>query len=192
MIPGIPAQMTLVSIIQMESSKGYWSKREWFRSQELLSFGETGDLGIPWDDDVDNEFLMRAFLEACRQSDKRFEHASEADRAAARRDLKEALRILCQSTGKVDTVKYCDHQLRLQTADPREAYAKLGAIPSVDDDTMIAIFLMRVRTCLASLDQGTNVIPWDRSRTHRRTPMIGATHSRLSLTIGIAIDCAGL
>lgn len=142
-IQGLPRQMELIGVVQMEKSKGYYSTRDLIRSQDMLGFGETGALRIPWDEDVDEQFLMQAYLEALRVADNTPD-VRQDERDAHRQDLKEALSILCRSTGRPATVKFCQDELRLRAADPRDAYANLGASKAVDDDTLIAIYQCRV------------------------------------------------
>lgn len=144
-VPGISDSEPLSLFVQTEKSKGYWLTSERDRALTLLGFGENGPLRIEFDEnDVDGQFLMNAYVTSWNSINANFGPGGPDERDIAMRDLKDAVLITAQSTGREDLVGFVQEELRKRGRDPAQAYVMLGANHEMDDDLVLAIFGMRV------------------------------------------------
>jgi ubiquitin carboxyl-terminal hydrolase 25/28 len=142
----------LAIFINTEKSKDYWMSSDFERAQRQLGFGNDGPLRIEFDEDVDGVFLMGAYKSSFDEIQQSFSGAvtgadmvkNEDERDVALRNLKEAVAIVAQFTGREELVNYVKEQLAKRTLDPVMAYSALGANAEMDDDLILTIFGMRV------------------------------------------------
>lgn len=112
----------------------------------LLGFGENGPLRIEFDEnDVDGQFLMNAYVTSWNSINANFGPGRPEERDVAMRDLRDAVLITAQSTGREDLVGFVQEELRKRGKDPAQAYVTLGANHEMDDDLILVIFGMRVK-----------------------------------------------
>lgn len=155
----IPGAKELEQKVTMERSRGLWSSNDVLNASKMLGFGEDEEasLRIAWDEDVELEFLIKAW-KAARQSVERgtakwryqFNLASdkeppESEKAILlRKDLKDALKILCQVKGTKQAMDAYEESVRLNDMTVDDAYQALGANKEFDDTLMLTIFNLRV------------------------------------------------
>jgi ubiquitin carboxyl-terminal hydrolase 25 len=142
-LPGLPDSDHLFNLVQIERSKGFWSSTDLHKGARLLGFGEDGAMRIPFDSDVDENFLINAFQNAWRDADSTYRHDSER-RDAHRQELKEALKMACQFSGNPELVARYEQEVRIRTMDPSRAYGVFGATGDIDDEMLLVVYSMRV------------------------------------------------
>lgn len=148
--PNLPEVSAIQSLVSIERSKGKWTSEDVTGAAGLLGFGENGDLQIVWDEDVDTEFLMKAWWNAWKEVDKPGFGASfwsqdiMDEQAAIKHRLREALRTLCEYKGTKEAMERYEEVISASSLTPNEAYTALGATQDYGDDMMITITDMRV------------------------------------------------
>jgi ubiquitin carboxyl-terminal hydrolase 25/28 len=143
-VPGISDSESLSLFVHTEKSKGYWLASERDKALTLLGFGENGPLRIEFDEnDVDGQFLMNAYVTSWNSINANFGAGRPDERDVALRDLKDAVLITAQSTGREDLVGFVQEELRKRGRDPAQAHVTLGANHEIDDHLILAIFGMR-------------------------------------------------
>jgi ubiquitin carboxyl-terminal hydrolase 25/28 len=160
----LPNYMQLQAVVVIEKSKGLWTTDDVNLAAQMLGFGEDGHLRISWDSDVEDDFLMKAWWNMWKRVDNEFDYdiefqlvnrghqgSKKEQRDAYRRDLKEALRILCQSKGSKEASKMYEQVMRMSIMSLADAYQQLGASADFDDSVMITIYNMRVSFFLLTL-----------------------------------------
>lgn len=144
-MPDVPDSETLSLFAQTEKSKGYWFKDEREKGLKMLGFGDDGPLRIDFDEsDVDGPFLINAYISAWNSVNAAYGLKKPDERDVELRELKDAVVVVAQSTGREDLVSYVEEELRKRSRDPAQAYATLGANHEMDDEIILAIFSLRV------------------------------------------------
>lgn len=170
---------SLETLIVSERSRGRFTSEGVADAVRTLGFGTDNDLRLEYDEEVDDEFIKNAWRSALRRSWKEIEGASR------RRELNEAFRIVAESRSSLPLIRdYEDEQLHGMT--PDQAYDTLEVPMGVEEDMLITVYNMRVRSDSSYGLHGTPTSHrWKRNRRSLRRCV---TPCELSLNLPAAID----
>jgi len=128
----------LETFLVSETSRGRFTTRDFIEATQRLGFGSDNDLRVDFEDDVEPEFIERAWRDAIRRS------WYDPNGSSRRRDLNDAFRVVAEAMGNRELWKAWDEENTFGM-NPEKAYSTLEVPENVDEDMLITVYGMRVR-----------------------------------------------
>lgn len=128
----------LDTLVASEHSRGRFTMTEFDDAKALLGFGSDNWLRLDYDEDVEDEFIRRAWRDAIRRS------WNESDGSTKRRELNDAIKILAEGRNSLELAKAWNDEVT-NGMTPDRAYSTLGVPEGVDEEMLITVYNMRVR-----------------------------------------------
>jgi ubiquitin carboxyl-terminal hydrolase 25/28 len=129
----------LQALVMEERSRNRIAVDDVHNAAKTLGFGRDGPLGVEFEDDVEEEFIVNAWKDAVRRSWRDAENG-----ASLLSHAHEAFRILAEIRGSVKL-----HQIweagNTKMMTPERAYNALEAPMDVDEALLLTVFSLRVR-----------------------------------------------
>ncbi|TCD66521.1 ubiquitin-specific protease ubp2 [Steccherinum ochraceum] len=141
------AREELETTLIEEKSRGRWTPADLKRSILVLGFGRDNELGVELDEDVDEEFILRAWKDGIKRSWRMAEGGSEK-----RVELNEAFKMLAEERESIrlmDVWKY-DKGVGMS---PDTAYSTLEVPADTDDGMLLTIYSLRVEDQPGQIDK---------------------------------------
>lgn len=130
--------MDLQNLILDERSRGRFTQDDLSKAVCALGFGHDGPLGVDFDDNVEEEFIINAWRDGIRRSWK-----DETNGSTTRRELNEALKVIADARGSPEMHQVWERERgSIMTVDT--AYSTLGVSKEMDENTLITVFDLRV------------------------------------------------
>ena len=136
-----PAQM-LQSFVFDERERGRFTREDFLEAPAILGFGPHGTLGVDYDYDVPDDFVVNAWREAVRRAWREGTGAAGGD--GMRLTLaNDAFRRIAEVRGSEALWKMWE-QAKDGGMTPERAYATLEVPSEIEDGMLITVFSMRV------------------------------------------------
>ncbi|KAH9830534.1 cysteine proteinase [Rhodofomes roseus] len=132
------ASPDLQQLIHDERKRYRFTLDDFRESVALLGFGKDGELGVEFDDDVDEKFILEAWRNARRRT-----WADTAKGGEIRMRLNDALKIIAD-TRNSQTLNSAWEREKGSGMTPETAYSTLEVPKDVDETMLITIYAMRV------------------------------------------------
>lgn len=130
--------MDLQNLILEERTRNRFTEDDLFKAVSTLGFGHDGQLGVDFDETVEEEFVISAWRDGIRRSWK-----DETNGTAIRRELNDALRIIADVRGSAEMHRVWEREKgSIMTVET--AYSTLGVSKEMDENTLVTVFDMRV------------------------------------------------
>ena len=127
----------LENLIVTERSRGRFAAEDFNIAVRMLGFGSDNCLKVDYDEDVDDEFLQRAWKDVIRRS------WNDPNHATIRRDMNDAFRIIAEWRHSSQLMKALNDELT-NGMTPEKAYNTLEVPIGVDEEMLITVYNMRV------------------------------------------------
>jgi ubiquitin carboxyl-terminal hydrolase 25 len=128
----------LQHLVMMERERLRFTHQDLLDATKTLGFGSDGPLGVEFEDDVPEEFIINAWRDALKRAWKDTERGSELQRSAT-----EAFRIIADARGSVKLRKLWEEG-KGKTMTPDRAYDLLEVPKMVDEAMLLTVFQFRV------------------------------------------------
>ena len=137
----VPQQLR--ELVAIENSRNRFTQPDLERAVAQLGFGPEGSLRVDYDNDIDDEFVANAWRARVKEA-----MHDTIDGANKLREANEAFRIVAEARGSVVLHGMWEYSKSMMTAD--RAYKLLEIPEDTEDEMVITVFNMRVRTVLCS------------------------------------------
>jgi ubiquitin carboxyl-terminal hydrolase 25 len=127
----------LEMLIVEERSRHRFTFAEYRKATEFLGFGKENTLGVDLDDDVPDDFIIRAWKDAVKRSWR------DPEGVELRVNLNEAFKIVADMKQSPQLRKAWEQE-SLAVMSPDKAYSTLDVPSETDEDMLVTIFNMRV------------------------------------------------
>jgi ubiquitin carboxyl-terminal hydrolase 25 len=124
----------------MERERLRFTFQDLVDATRLLGFGSDGPLGVDFEDDVPEEFIINAWRDALKRAWKDTERGTELQRTVT-----DAFRVIADARGSVKLRKMWE-DAKGKTMTPERAYDILEIPREVDDAMLLTVFQLRVRS----------------------------------------------
>ena len=144
----------LEMLISEEKSRGRWTKDDLKRGVLVLGFGRDNALGVELDDEVDEEFILRAWRDGRKRSWRELEGSAGGEKRA---ELNDALKMLAEARGSqrlMDAWKFDKNS----GMSPDAAFSTLEVPKDVDEDMLLTVYSFRVRSFCPVLKCGGRLL----------------------------------
>lgn len=121
-----------------ERSRGRWSKDDLKRGVLVLGFGRDNALSVELDDDVDDDFILRAWRDGVKRSWKLADGGS-----GKRAELHDALKVLAEARASKRLVDAWRYE-KGSGMSPDSAYSTLQVPSEVDEEMLLTVYGFRV------------------------------------------------
>jgi ubiquitin carboxyl-terminal hydrolase 25 len=149
----------LQALVMEERSRNRFTFGDVHNAAKMLGFGRDGHLGVEFEDDVEEEFIVNAWKDAVRRSWRDAENG-----ASLLRDVHEAFRILAEVRGSVKLHQAWEAgNTKMMT--PERAYDALEVPKDVDEALLLTVFNLRVRLLFFKVILKVDYIALPRSGT---------------------------
>ena len=139
---GVPASVRdeLETFVMEEKSKGRWTKDDLKKGAQALGFGRDNALGVDLDDEVDEEFILRAWRDGIKRSWRSLEGTAGSEKRA---ELNDALKMLAESRSSTKLMDAWKNE-KTKGMSPDSAYSTLEVPKDVDDEMLLTVYSFRV------------------------------------------------
>ncbi len=128
----------LQSFIVQEKERYRFTIDEHTKYARMLGFGRDNDLGVELDEDVDEEFIARAWRSARQRA-----WMVTGDASQKRAQLNDALKVVAEHRGSVALMKVWSEE-KGSGMSPETAYQTLDVPRDVDETMLLTVYSMRV------------------------------------------------
>lgn len=128
----------LQSVVMEERSRNRYTHEDVQRAISSLGFGADGPLGLDFDDEISDEFIVNAWRDKVRRAWR-----DPKDGGELQRDANDSFRILAEERGSVMMRKLWEDSFS-KTMNPERAYSTLEIPQEVDDTMLLTVFSLRV------------------------------------------------
>lgn len=151
---GVPASVRdeLETFILEEKSKGRWTREDLKKGAQALGFGRDNALGVELDDEVDEEFILRAWRDCIKRSWRSLEGTAGSEKRA---ELNDALKMLAESRSSTKLMDAWKNE-KSKGMSPDSAYSTLEVPKDVDDEMLLTVYSFRVSALLPCEDSMTH------------------------------------
>ena len=129
----------LETFVVAESSRGRFTTSDFMQATRTLGFGADNKLRVDFEDDVEPDFIVRAWRDAIRRS------WDEPDGNTQRREVSDAFRIVAEARGSRELWDMWNEE-NTYGMTPERAYSTLEVPQGVDEEMLITVYGMRVRS----------------------------------------------
>lgn len=123
--------------LTQEGSRGRFSLQDVKVALELLGFGQSNDLQVDYEEDVDDDFVAKAWRAMVRNS------WTDPKGVEKRKSLNDAFKIVAEFRRSRVLRKMYDEEV-MNAMTPEKAYDTLEVPQYVDEDMLITVYNMRV------------------------------------------------
>ncbi|KAH8099848.1 cysteine proteinase [Cristinia sonorae] len=150
---GVPssAREEIEMLLLQEKSRGRWSKEDLKRGAAVLGFGLDNALGVDLDDEVDEEFILRAWKDGLKRS------WTMEDGNERRMQLYDALKILSELKSSKRLLDAWTHE-KGSGMSPDAAYLALQVSKEVEDDMLITVYTFAVQDQPSQIEKMRNAL----------------------------------
>lgn len=127
----------LEDLLVEEQSRGRFSKTDLDDAIKTLGFGADNELKLEFEDDLDDNFIARAWKDSLRRSWR------DPNGPVKRRELNDAFRIVAEARRSRELWKMWDDE-NTRGMSPEKAYSTLEVPMEVDEEMLITVYGMRV------------------------------------------------
>jgi ubiquitin carboxyl-terminal hydrolase 25 len=128
----------LQHLVMLERERLRFTSQDLVDATRALGFGSDGPLGVEFEDDVPEDFIINAWRDALKRAWKDTERGSELQRTAT-----QSFRVIADARGSAKLRKMWE-DAKGKTMTPERAYDILEIPKEVDDAMLLTVFQLRV------------------------------------------------
>lgn len=141
-IVGVQPPEELELVLAEEKARGRFTTSDLQDAVRALGFGRENELGVELDEDVEDEFIVKAWKDAM----KRTWRLPEADTSQKRMELTDAFKVVADARGSQTLLEAWKEGKKNTGMSPDAAYSTLEVPSDVDEEMLITVYNFRVRS----------------------------------------------